>query len=82
MKDIHNHILYDIDDGSTSYQKSIEILNNLKQSLIASLIGLVLGIGIVFVMFYFDTTIKSSEEIENKLGLPVIAEIPKAGGKK
>ena len=54
----------------------------LKQSLIASLIGLVLGIGIVFVMFYFDTTIKSSEEIENKLGLPVIAEIPKAGGKK
>ena len=31
MKDIHNHILYDIDDGSTSYQKSIEILNNLKQ---------------------------------------------------
>lgn len=54
----------------------------LKQSLIASLIGLVLGIGIVFVMFYFDTTIKSSDEIENKLGLPVIAEIPKAGGKK
>lgn len=54
----------------------------LKQSLIASLIGLVLGIGIVFVMFYFDTTIKSSEEIENKLGLPVIAQIPKAGGKK
>lgn len=54
----------------------------LKQSLIASLIGLVLGIGIVFVMFYFDTTIKSPDEIENKLGLPVIAEIPKAGGKK
>jgi len=31
MKDIHNHILYNIDDGSNSYQKSIEILNNLEQ---------------------------------------------------
>lgn len=29
MKDIHNHILYGIDDGSDSYQKSIKILNNL-----------------------------------------------------
>ena len=54
----------------------------LKQSLIACIIGLVLGIGIVFVMFYFDTTIKSSDEIEKKLGLPVIGEIPKSGGKK
>jgi protein-tyrosine phosphatase len=31
MKDIHNHILYNIDDGSNSYQKSIEILNDLEQ---------------------------------------------------
>ena len=54
----------------------------LKQSLIAGVVGFVLGIGIVFVMFYFDTTIKSSDEIEKKLGLPVIGEIPKSGGKK
>ena len=26
MKDIHNHILYGIDDGSENYKKSIEIL--------------------------------------------------------
>lgn len=31
MKDIHNHILYNVDDGPNSYQKSIEILNNLEQ---------------------------------------------------
>lgn len=30
MKDIHNHILFGIDDGSDSYQKSIEILNTLR----------------------------------------------------
>lgn len=29
MKDIHNHLLYGIDDGSENYKKSIEILNNL-----------------------------------------------------
>jgi capsular polysaccharide biosynthesis protein len=33
--------------------------------------------GIVFVIFYFDTSIKSADEIENKLGLPVIGIIPK-----
>lgn len=54
----------------------------LKQGLIAGVIGLVLGVGIVFIMFYFDTTVKSSDEIEKKLGLPVIGEIPKTGGKK
>lgn len=31
MKDIHNHLLYGIDDGSTSYKKSIEILNKLSE---------------------------------------------------
>ena len=30
MKDIHNHILFDIDDGSDSKEKSIKILNLLK----------------------------------------------------
>ena len=30
MKDLHNHILFNIDDGSTSIDKSIEILNLLK----------------------------------------------------
>lgn len=31
MKDIHNHILYGIDDGSTSIEESIEILNLLEK---------------------------------------------------
>jgi len=29
MKDLHNHLLYNIDDGSNSYQRSLKILNNL-----------------------------------------------------
>lgn len=30
MKDIHSHILYGIDDGSGSYEKSISLLENMK----------------------------------------------------
>ena len=31
---------------------------------------------IVFIMYYFDTTIKTKEEIEEKVGLPVLGIIP------
>lgn len=51
--------------------------NYLKDFLIYFLVGAVLALGIVFVVFYFDTSIKSAEEVENKLGLPVIGIIPK-----
>ncbi len=52
-------------------------INFTKQMLLASLAGIVLGAGIIFVIFYFDTTIKSSEDIENKLGLIVLGNVPK-----
>lgn len=50
-----------------------------KQMVIYVLVGLVLSCGVIFVMFYFDNTIKSKKEIETTLGLPVLAEIPVAG---
>ena len=40
------------------------------------LVGLVLSMAVVFVMFYFDTTIKSTEEIETKIGLPTLGVVP------
>ena len=36
-----------------------------------------LSCGIIFIKFYFDTTIKTVEEIENKLGLTVLGILPK-----
>ena len=57
-------------------------VNLIKQLILAIFIGFVLGCGIVFVLYYFDTTVKSAEEIEKKLGLPVIGRIPKSGGGK
>ena len=40
------------------------------------MLGIVLGLGIIFIMFYFDTTIKSSDEITEKVGLPVLGIVP------
>ena len=44
-------------------------------------IGIILSLAVVFVMFYFDTTIKTVEEVERKLNIPVIGAIP-VGGRK
>lgn len=47
-----------------------------KQMIIYALIGIVLSCGLIFIMFYFDNSIKSKKEIETKLKLPVLGEIP------
>lgn len=52
-------------------------VNYIKDNLIFVAIGLVVSCGIVFLFFYFDTTIKTSEEIENKLGLTIVGIVPK-----
>ena len=54
-------------------------VNYIKDNAIYVMIGLVLSCGIIFIFFYFDTTIKTSEEIEKKLGLNVIGIVPKVG---
>ena len=52
-------------------------VNYIKDNIIYLAIGFVLSCGLIFIKFYFDTTIKTSEEIENKLGLTVIGIVPK-----
>ena len=57
-------------------------INFIKDLIIYLLIGTVLAFGTVFVIFYFDTTIKSADDVENKLGLPVLGVVPKIDGSK
>ena len=57
-------------------------LTYLKDNVIYFGIGLVLSCGIIFIMFYFDTTIKSAESIEEKLGLTVLGVVPEERRKK
>ena len=52
-------------------------VNYLKDNVIYLAVGLVLSFGVVFVMYYFDTSIKSSDIVEEKLGLTVIGIVPK-----
>lgn len=52
-------------------------VNYLKDNLLYFVVGLVLSCMVVFVMYYFDTTIKSSEVVEEKLGLTVLGIVPK-----
>ena len=51
-------------------------INFIKEFVIYFLIGAVIACALVFVTYYFDTTIKSTEEIENGLGLPVFGVVP------
>lgn len=61
-------------------------INIAKQLLIAAIIGFGGASALAFLVFYFDTTIKSSKDIEEKLGLAILGNVTVAnknkGGKK
>lgn len=57
-------------------------INVIKDIVIYILVGAALAIGSIFVVYYFDTTVKNAEEIETKLGLPVIGIVPKVKQKE
>lgn len=42
---------------------------------IAIVVGLMAGVGIAFLLEYFDTTIKNEQDIETQLGLPILGVI-------
>ncbi len=53
------------------------VLPNVKQNIVAALIiGLLGGIFIAFLIDYMDNTIKSEEDIEGLLGIPLLGVIP------
>ncbi len=44
---------------------------------LGALLGLVLGIGLAFFIEYLDTSVKTMEDVETLLGVPVLAIIPR-----
>ena len=50
-------------------------VNFVKQSIIYLLVGLVLGLGVTFIMYYFDRSIKNISQVEDKIKLPVLATV-------
>ncbi len=54
----------------------------LKDNLIYILVGLILSCGVIFIIYYFDTTIKSTEAIEEKLDLTILGVVPEEGRRR
>ncbi|MGG7619572.1 YveK family protein [Bacillus coreaensis] len=43
---------------------------------VAMVVGLMLGVGVAFLLEYLDNTLKTEQDIEQTLGLPVLGAIP------
>ena len=54
-------------------------INVFKQVTLYFIVGLVLACGILFIIFYFDRSIKSVEQIEQKVKLPILGSVQKMG---
>ena len=71
--------LYKMDNVSILDKASVSSkpynINVLKQIFIYFMIGVVLGFGFAFVVFYFDRTIKSTEQIEQKIQTPILGRV-------
>ena len=66
--------VYIVDEAEV--QNSPSNINHIKDIILFGMIGLVISAAYVFVLNMLDTTIKSSEDIESQLGIPVLVTIP------
>lgn len=59
-------------------------INIVKQVIIYFFIGLIISASVLFIIFYFDRTIKSVEQVEQKIKLPILGSVQESskGGKK
>jgi capsular exopolysaccharide synthesis family protein len=47
---------------------------------LGGIMGLMFGVGLAFILEYMDTTVKSLDDVEKHLGVPVLAVVPKDVG--
>ena len=75
VKDIYNLENVSIVDKAILAKEPYNI-NIVKESVIYIALGMVLSCGVIFVIYYFDNTIKSIDQVEKRLGVPVIGAVP------
>jgi capsular polysaccharide biosynthesis protein len=47
-----------------------------------TLLGLLVGLALLFALDYFDPTVRDARDVERTLGLPILAEIPSDGARR
>lgn len=72
--DLYNMNNVDILDEAIEEDTPYNI-NIPKQVIIYFMLGLVVSAGILFIIFYFDRTIKSVEQVEQKIKLPILGSV-------
>lgn len=50
-------------------------INVIKQVVIYFILGFILAAGVLFIIYYFDRTVKSVEQVEQKIKLPILGSI-------
>jgi capsular polysaccharide biosynthesis protein len=56
--------------------------NKMMNMAVAGALGMIISLGVVFILEYLDNTIKTAEDVERHLGLSVIGAIPLIDDKK
>ena len=74
VAELYNMNNVDVLDVAIEADKPYNI-NVIKQVVIYLMIGLVLAAGVLFIIFYFDRTIKSLEQVEQKIKLPILGGV-------
>ena len=85
IAELYNMNNVDILDEAIEAKKPYNI-NVIKQTIIYFMLGFILATGILFVIFYFDRSVKSIEQVEQKIKLPILGGVQdiskNKGGKK
>ena len=50
-------------------------INVVKQTIIYLMLGFIIAAGILFIIFYFDRSVKSIEQVEQKIKLPILGGV-------
>ena len=72
--DLYNMNNVDILDEAIEANKPYNI-NIIKQVIIYFMLGFVLAAGVLFIIYYFDRTVKSIEQVEQKIKLPILGGV-------
>ena len=77
VKSLYNLNNVNVLDKAVVSKKPYNI-NYKKTAIIAAIIGLIITCGIMFLIYYFDRTIKTVEMVEQLTGLPILGSVQEA----